>query len=70
MSDRKVHQICYNQPEAKRKRGRPKNRWLNSVQEDIRKCGIKGWAPLVKDRGVWKRTLQDAKARIGLWSQK
>ena len=25
---------------------------------------------IVKERGVWKRTLQEAKASIGLWSQK
>ena len=70
MSGRKVPQICFNQPEGKRKRGRPKNKWWDSVQEDIRKCGVKGWTRLVKDRGVWRKTLQEAKARIGLCSQK
>ena len=64
--DRKIHQICYNQLEGKRKKGRPKNRWWDFVQEDIRKCGIKGIWMGTKDRGMWKRTLLEAKARIGL----
>ena len=55
MNDRKVYQFCYNQSEGKRKRGRLKNRWWDSVQEDIRKCEIKGWTRLMKDRRVWKR---------------
>ena len=48
MNDGKVHKICYNQSGEKRKRGRPKNGWWDSVQEAIRNCGIKGWTRLVK----------------------
>ena len=32
--------IFINQPEGKRLRARPRNRWLNCVQADLRKCKI------------------------------
>ena len=34
-ANKKVHQVCYTRPEGKRLRGRPKNRWWDSVQKDI-----------------------------------
>ena len=65
-ANKKVHQVCYIHPQGKRLRGRPKNRWWDSVQKDISKCKIKCWTQLAKDRGIWRRTLQEAEARIGL----
>ena len=34
-ANKKVYQMCYTHPEGKRLRGRPKNRWWDSVQKDI-----------------------------------
>jgi hypothetical protein len=44
---------------TRRKRGRPKVRWLDDVQEDLREMGIEGW-------DQWRRIAQEDKAHVGL----
>jgi hypothetical protein len=51
---------------TKRKRGRPKVRWLDDVQEDLRGMEIEGWRRKAENRNQWKRIAQEAKAYVGL----
>jgi hypothetical protein len=62
MSKRVMGQKMY----TKRRRGRPKVRWLDNVQEDLRAMGIEGWRGKAQDRDLWRQIAQEAKAHEGL----
>jgi hypothetical protein len=42
-SKRTVSQVINNNPQGSRPRGRPRNRWWNCVQTDIKKYKINNW---------------------------
>ena len=46
--------------------GRPKLRWLDGVEEDLRNLGIRGWRRRALDRDRWKEVLTAARAQNGL----
>ncbi|XP_066903446.1 uncharacterized protein [Halyomorpha halys] len=49
-------------PEGKRKRGRPRRRWL----DHLRGMGIRNWRSLAGDREAWERVVAEAQVLQGL----
>ena len=53
-------------PEGSRRAGRPKLRWLDGVEKDLRTLSIRGWRRRAQDRDRWKEALTAARAQNGL----
>ena len=47
-------------------RGRPRKRWVEDIEEDIKALGIRGWRKLSKERTEWRRITEKAKTHSGL----
>jgi hypothetical protein len=58
--------MLYGKLYATKRRGRPKMRWLNDVSMDLRKMAVSGWRDRARNREVWRRVIQEAKAHPGL----
>jgi hypothetical protein len=53
-------------PIGRRIRGRPRKTWIEDVEEDIQRMGIRGWRKLCKERMEWKRITEKSKTHNGL----
>jgi hypothetical protein len=51
-------------PEGRRGVGRPRLRWLNDVEADIKALGVKRWRIKEQDRKEWSAILREAKAKL------
>jgi hypothetical protein len=52
-------------PEGRRSVGRPKMRWLDDVEEDLRKMRISGWRGKARKRDEWKSVLREVRVLQG-----
>jgi len=52
---RSVYRVLVRRPEGKRPLGRPRHRWENNIEMDLREMGIDGtnWIWLAQDRIQW-----------------
>jgi hypothetical protein len=51
---------------CKRRKGRPRMRWLNDVESDLKKMKVKGWKEKMGDGEQWRLVVEEAKAHPGL----
>lgn len=49
-------------PTGRRTKGRPKFRYLDNLEEDLNTIEIKAWRRAVRNRGEWKRVLNETLA--------
>ena len=53
-------QLLNSNPGGQWGRGRPKLRWIDSVEHDLRKIGCKNWKMVAQDRRRWQHLLKEA----------
>jgi hypothetical protein len=47
-------------------KGRPRMRWFDDVESDLKKMEVKGWKEKMRDRDQWRLVVEEAKAHQGL----
>jgi hypothetical protein len=53
-------------PEEKRRKGRPRMRWMNGVEKDLRNLGVVNWETKAQDRNGWRSFIERAKSNKSL----
>lgn len=63
-NQRTAKKILEGKPEGRRRIGRPRLRWLDDVEADLREMGVKRWRKKAVDRQEWASILKEAKAKL------
>lgn len=51
---------------GEKRRGRPRKRWKDDVEEDLRSMGVTNYRNMAMERDKWRRIVEEAKAHIEL----
>jgi len=58
--------LIHSNPEGRRRTGRPRKWWVEDVEEDLRKMGVRGWRRKAKEKNEWADVIKEAKVLQGL----
>ena len=64
--NRTLKKIFNTKPDGVRRDGRPKLRWKDGVDEDMRISEVRNWKKVAFDRDEWVKLLKKARAHQGL----
>ena len=59
-----VKKIFEGKLEGRRCRGQPRLRWINDVEDDLRKLGVKRWRTKALEREEWTSNIKETKAKL------
>jgi hypothetical protein len=51
-------------PNGRRKSARPKQRWLDCTDNDLKSMGVKRWGKKAEGRSVWAVVLKEALVKL------
>jgi hypothetical protein len=60
-----VKKIFTGQPVGSRRKGTPRLRWVDNLEEDQKKIGIRGWRRMEEDKEGWRQAIAEVQA-LGL----
>jgi hypothetical protein len=63
---RTVKKLTEWEPCSSRAVGRPRLRWLDQEEEDLKKIKVRNWREKCKDRRLWNEIVKQAKTHRGL----
>jgi hypothetical protein len=66
MPDRKKKKLNKWTPYKTRPVGRPRLRWMDQVEEDLKRMKVTGWRVKAEDRQEWRRIVEQIKTHPGL----
>ncbi|PSN51468.1 hypothetical protein C0J52_00735 [Blattella germanica] len=64
--DNPARKLTLLKPEGSRRVGRPKLRWMDGIEKDLRTIGTRAWRRRALDRDDWRKVLAAARTQTGL----
>ena len=64
-----VKKVFKDIPEGKLSVGKPSKRWLDDIENDLKKRDVRGWRKICRDRGNWKLILKKPRDLHGTYRQ-
>jgi hypothetical protein len=61
-----VKKVTEWKPRSSRPVGRRRLRWLDQVEEDLKKMKVRNWGEKCKDRRLWNEIVKQAKTHQGM----
>jgi hypothetical protein len=58
--ERTLKKVFKNTPEGKGYAGKPRKKWLDDVEKDLKKMDVRSWGKIATDRHAWKLILKEA----------
>jgi hypothetical protein len=52
---------------SKIRKGRPRTRWFDDAESDLKNMMVKGWKEKIRDREQWRLIVEEAKAHPRMW---